>query len=550
MVQINAGSFGTLAKADYLGTEVAVKTFLDIKQQDVGFDVHKYIEREVNILKEVRHPNVVQFMGCTIHDNKVLVVTEYVPGGNVKEWILDHTRDLHHRMRVSIAIDVARAMAYLHAHGIIHRYGVILCELSSRAAVDENLGILKRVIPGFGLDPDEVRERAIGGEGCPEELVRIALGCADEDPNRRPVWKDVMAELKELEAGIVKEEPSHLGVFSRDPRNITHSGSMNSVGSFASIASSDANHMSSQSLHAMSGSTSLTHSMQLLSVNSGSEIRNRDSTKPPSLVITNPQDQQIGGTLTLGETPRVTTIQNSPSLSPNVDIEQQTPNLSPSSRISASGDLQTSPSTESGLNSNYSPNSPALKPTGFYPVTSSTSISTMSSAGGQGGGGDPTITGIPKDLSYSKFSSLPISFSESPISPTSSLSLLVANSGQQFGSMPSVRNSGVGNTSDLNHGEGGSKLEDVGTSHIGGSAPELSVNRENGDDVNGEPEEQRTSVDVGNGELRTELASSSQTLQTGSARNLAVEKGKAKLSEEGGDRAPGMQANRESGFAQ
>jgi len=36
-------------RADYLGTDVAVKEFLDISDQP-GFDVQKYIGREVEIL--------------------------------------------------------------------------------------------------------------------------------------------------------------------------------------------------------------------------------------------------------------------------------------------------------------------------------------------------------------------------------------------------------------------------------------------------------------------------------------------------------------------
>ncbi|KAJ3069933.1 hypothetical protein HDU98_007026 [Podochytrium sp. JEL0797] len=50
-VMIKSGAFGVLHKADYLGTEVAVKTFLDIAKQESTFDLQKYIEREVGMLK-------------------------------------------------------------------------------------------------------------------------------------------------------------------------------------------------------------------------------------------------------------------------------------------------------------------------------------------------------------------------------------------------------------------------------------------------------------------------------------------------------------------
>jgi LIM domain kinase 1 len=60
-------------------------------------------------------------MGCVIHDSKLLMITEYVPGGNVKDWIADLNRPLTPRMKASIAIDVSRALAYLHINDIIHR---------------------------------------------------------------------------------------------------------------------------------------------------------------------------------------------------------------------------------------------------------------------------------------------------------------------------------------------------------------------------------------------------------------------------------------------
>ncbi|KAJ3103870.1 hypothetical protein HDU97_009789 [Phlyctochytrium planicorne] len=109
--------------------DIGTKWLADISSQEVQVDLKKYIEREIDILRltpakrDVRHPNVVQFMGCSTNENKLLLVTEFVAGGNVKEaqWINDLQKDLTWRTRISIATDTARALAYLHAHDIIHR---------------------------------------------------------------------------------------------------------------------------------------------------------------------------------------------------------------------------------------------------------------------------------------------------------------------------------------------------------------------------------------------------------------------------------------------
>ncbi|KAI9324376.1 kinase-like domain-containing protein, partial [Zopfochytrium polystomum] len=251
------------------------------------FNVHKYIEREVEILKEARHPNVVQFMGSIIHDSKVLLVTEFVSGGNVKDWIQDAERELSERMKISIAIDVARAMAYLHAHNIIHRdlksenllvtenkrikvcdfgfsrptpktadelrrlsfcgtdshmapeiilgipfdkrvdvfsFGVVLCELAARACVDDSGGVFSRVIPGFGIDEEEVWRRA-EKEGAAQrgvEWIAMALKCCETEPADRPSWKAVLGVLKEEELRVIREEPTHAGVLPREFPLLVH----------------------------------------------------------------------------------------------------------------------------------------------------------------------------------------------------------------------------------------------------------------------------------------------------------------------------------------
>ncbi|KAJ3131291.1 hypothetical protein HDU90_008603 [Geranomyces variabilis] len=123
---ISTGSFGIVRKADYLGTDVAVKQFLDISDQP-GFDVQKYISRETEILANVHHPNVLQYMGLAVHETKVYLVTELIGGGHLGAWIEAATaaaagkENIGWRMRVSFATDIARALVYLHTHNIIHR---------------------------------------------------------------------------------------------------------------------------------------------------------------------------------------------------------------------------------------------------------------------------------------------------------------------------------------------------------------------------------------------------------------------------------------------
>lgn len=67
------------------------------------------------------HPNVVQFVGLCKNDSDVLMVTEYVPGGDLRKKLKDKKVKMSWALRAKIAHDVAAAMAFLHSRGVMHR---------------------------------------------------------------------------------------------------------------------------------------------------------------------------------------------------------------------------------------------------------------------------------------------------------------------------------------------------------------------------------------------------------------------------------------------
>jgi len=80
---------------------------------------------EVEILAHLRHKNLVTLYGCTRHHSRdLLLVYEYIPNGTVADHL--HGRRakqclLQWATRLSIAIETAGALAYLHSSDIIHR---------------------------------------------------------------------------------------------------------------------------------------------------------------------------------------------------------------------------------------------------------------------------------------------------------------------------------------------------------------------------------------------------------------------------------------------
>jgi len=114
--RIGKGNFGEVWKGKYLGLEVAIKKLFFV---DDDF-MQKYIEREMDTLRGLNHPNIVQLMGLCTETGDIYIITEFVGGGNLRH-ILKSDMELTWERRLAFALDVALAMTYLHHKDIMHR---------------------------------------------------------------------------------------------------------------------------------------------------------------------------------------------------------------------------------------------------------------------------------------------------------------------------------------------------------------------------------------------------------------------------------------------
>lgn len=111
--RVGAGSFGTVHRAEWHGSDVAVKV---LTLQDFHDDQLKEFLREVAIMKRVRHPNVVLFMGAVTKRPHLSIVTEYLPRGSLYRLLHRPASGevLDQRRRLRMALDVAKGINYLH----------------------------------------------------------------------------------------------------------------------------------------------------------------------------------------------------------------------------------------------------------------------------------------------------------------------------------------------------------------------------------------------------------------------------------------------------
>ncbi|KAI7750097.1 hypothetical protein M8C21_007018, partial [Ambrosia artemisiifolia] len=117
---IGKGSFGEIVKASWRGTPVAVKRILPSLSDDKL--VIQDFRHEVNLLVKLRHPNIVQFLGAVTEKKPLMLITEYLRGGDLHQ-CLKGKGALSPATAINFTLDIARGMAYLHnePNVIVHR---------------------------------------------------------------------------------------------------------------------------------------------------------------------------------------------------------------------------------------------------------------------------------------------------------------------------------------------------------------------------------------------------------------------------------------------
>ncbi|KAF2554668.1 hypothetical protein F2Q68_00013603, partial [Brassica cretica] len=111
---------GTDLCSTLCSTAVAVKKFID---QDITGEALEEFRSEVRMMRRLRHPNIVLFMGAVTRPPHLSIVTEFLPRGSLYRLIHRPNNQLDERKRLRMALDAARGMNYLHSCNpvIVHR---------------------------------------------------------------------------------------------------------------------------------------------------------------------------------------------------------------------------------------------------------------------------------------------------------------------------------------------------------------------------------------------------------------------------------------------
>jgi serine/threonine-protein kinase len=118
--KLGVGGMGIVYKATYTknGAEVALKVLplvLTANQKLVD-----RFEREMAILKKLKHPRIVQFYGGGSQNGQHFYAMEFVSGGTLAD-LLRHKGRLPWEQVIEFGVQICEALEFAHEHGVVHR---------------------------------------------------------------------------------------------------------------------------------------------------------------------------------------------------------------------------------------------------------------------------------------------------------------------------------------------------------------------------------------------------------------------------------------------
>ncbi|KIE00296.1 MAP kinase kinase kinase Ste11, partial [Metarhizium majus ARSEF 297] len=158
---IGKGSFGSV----YLALHAVTGELLAVKQVQMPApgatgqsetrkrSMIEALNREMNLLRDLRHPNIVQYLGCSSSSDYLNIFLEYVPGGSVQT-MLNSYGALPEPLVRSFVRQILMGLSYLHGRDIIHR------DIKGANILVDNKGTIK--ISDFGISKKLEQSNILG----------------------------------------------------------------------------------------------------------------------------------------------------------------------------------------------------------------------------------------------------------------------------------------------------------------------------------------------------------------------------------------------------
>ncbi|KAL0328860.1 UNVERIFIED_CONTAM: Serine/threonine/tyrosine-protein kinase HT1 [Sesamum calycinum] len=221
------GAHSQLYHGIYMDKPVAVKIIRvpdDDENGALGARLENQFTREVTLLSRLHHPNVIK--RHVENHQYFCIITEYLQEGSLRAYLhkLGH-KSLPLDKLISMALDIARAMEYIHSQGVIHRdlkpENVLITEdfhlkvADFGIACEEAYCDLLADDPGTyrWMAPEMIKRKHYGRKNvrpampvdCPPAMKALIEQCWSLQPDKRPEFWQIVKILEEFEASFARD---------------------------------------------------------------------------------------------------------------------------------------------------------------------------------------------------------------------------------------------------------------------------------------------------------------------------------------------------------
>ena len=153
--RLGGGTFGEVYRAwdRHLEREVALKLLRGTETADDDLPASR-IAAEGRLLARVHHQNVITVHGVAVHEQRVGLWMELVRGATLEQ-LLQKRGPFSAREAALVGIDLCRALAALHAAGLVHR------DVKAQNVMREDGGRIVLMDLGTGREIDRTRRHAL-----------------------------------------------------------------------------------------------------------------------------------------------------------------------------------------------------------------------------------------------------------------------------------------------------------------------------------------------------------------------------------------------------
>ncbi|KAJ8544879.1 hypothetical protein K7X08_017462 [Anisodus acutangulus] len=234
---IGRGTFGSVYVASNreTGALCALKEVELLPDDPKSAESIKQLEQEINVLSHLKHPNIVQYYGSEIVDDRFYIYLEYVHPGSINKFIQDHCGAITESIVRNFTRHILCGLAYLHSKKTIHRdikganllvdaYGVVkLADFGMAKHLNGNSANLSLKGSPYWMAP-ELLQSVMQRDNSSDLALAIdiwSLGCTIiEMLNGKPPWSEYEAAAAMFK--VLKETPPIPETLSPEGKDFLH----------------------------------------------------------------------------------------------------------------------------------------------------------------------------------------------------------------------------------------------------------------------------------------------------------------------------------------